>query len=156
MYSNDLAEAGDVYITDIKDQNVILVEASKFWQSSIAAMSLFTFLIKCICYKLDIVGKSLFDAIRNVEVDYKDWDGTITKVKTTEAEHIRNISTNKIIFFLENIKKLTKNIPFVHGYASPKIISTVHNSSGFISILGKTTLDGNIIQQRVNLLYKKA
>lgn len=155
IYSMDQAEVGDVYVTDIPDQNIVLVEASKFWQSSIAAMSLFTFLIKCLCYKLDMAGKSVFDVIRDIEVDYKNWDNTIIKVQTTEAQHIKNIDSNKIVFFLENIKKLTKGLPNVSGYDSPKNISTVHNNSGFISILGDMELPGNIIQQRVNLLYKK-
>lgn len=147
---------GFVRVSNIPDTNIVLVEASKFWQSSIAAMSLFTFIIKCLCYKLDIVGKNLFDVIRGIEVDYKNWDGTIIQVKTTEAQHIKNIDTDKIVFFLKNIKKLTKDLPNVSGYDSPKTISTVHNNSGFISILGNMDLPGNIIQQRVNLLYKKA
>lgn len=109
-------------------EQLVILEAPKFWKDSIAALSFLTFLIKCASYKLD-PDKSLLEAIKDVKVEKKYWDGQTKLVPTLESDYLHD----NLPIFYKNIKKLTKNLKTVSGQDTESI-NQVHNYSGFYSV----------------------
>ena len=121
-------------------QLTVLVFASKFWLQSVAAISFFTFLLKCASYKLDHT-KDMLEQIKELEVEQTKWDGTKYQTLTTEGEYLRGINTYVLQTFMRSLKKLTKNLKTIHGNGEAKI-QTIHNRSGFFSVC--TSFSGEV------------
>jgi len=118
----------------VLDDTTILLEAPKFWKQSVAAISLYTYCLKCFGYDLDVT-KPFEDAVRDSTVVVKKWDGTQKEQRTLEATYMLEVVT-KFQSFLINLKKLTKDLPKVHGQSEmDSDISTVHNRSGFVACI---------------------
>jgi hypothetical protein len=125
---------GEFYHTNQPD--VLIVEAPVFWQKSVAAISFYTFLLKCCGYKVNN-PHNMLQEIQDVKVNVESWDGSVHKRITIEGEYAKKVS-NKINRFITNIKKLTTNLPKVHGQDTTNI-SDIHNYSGFVSVISNRT-----------------
>lgn len=110
------------------DNNMVLVNASTLWKKTIVGISAFTFILKCCCYPLDKT-KSMLEAIKEIKVDKKNWDGTTYKAPPTEAAYV----VGKFDLLIKNLRKITKKMSTVHGLDNP-MIHTVHNSAGFVTV----------------------
>lgn len=128
--------------------NVIVV-APVFWQKSVAAISFYTFMLKCCGYKVDNPANMLQE-VQHTKAKVESWDGSVRLQSTTEAAYAKQVNGG-IDVFVKNIKKLTARLPTVHGQDS-KLISMIHNNSGFVSVITQRT---GIVGQRLNALELK-
>jgi hypothetical protein len=105
------------------DGLTIVVIADKMWQKTTVGISLFSFLLKGMCWDFDETYENLFDAIAYTEVEIDS--------PTKEANYA--LKNEKLLtMLLENIKQLTDLHKYPHGYEEQEqYISTVHNTSGF-------------------------
>jgi len=118
----------------VLDDTTILLEAPKFWKQSVAAVSLYTYCLKCFGYNLDTT-KPFIEAVQETKVIVKKWDGTQKEQRTLESTYMDDIA-GKLPYFISNIKKLTQNLPKVHGQSQVDAdIHTVHNRSGFVACI---------------------
>lgn len=111
--------------------NFILVEGDRVWMKSVAGISFFTFLLKCIGYKLNDLD--FWTAVSNTTVEKQDWDGKKRIVATTEASYY-NQAKATLNTFIKNIKKLTKGLETVHGHPKASSVNHIHNNSGFVTV----------------------
>lgn len=123
---------------------MVRVEASKFWLKSVFNISLYTFLLKSLGYTLDKTLPFL-EAIGNTSVVKVRWDNTTYIISTVEADYIKAVG-HKLVKILPYLIKINKDLPTKHGYDTVVDISTLHNRSGFVSILNGVT--DNLISQR--------
>lgn len=131
------------------DPLVVIVEAPVFWQKSVAAISFYTFMLKCCGYKVDNPANMLQE-VQHTKVEVKSWDGSVRLQRTTEAEYAQSVS-GMINLFVRNIKKLTARLPKVHGLTGDNL-NNIHNNAGFVSVIKNRT---GIIGQRLNALELK-
>lgn len=109
---------------DEKDYQ-ILIEGDTKWMSSIFLISLYTFLLKCMCYEIE---------------NKADWLDCICKKGTKESEYARVGKKRGLIPILKNLSRFgfdetSKAYP-VHGRKTGDVnISTVHNASGWFTTL---------------------
>lgn len=114
------------------DPLTVIVVAPVFWQKSVAAISFYTFMLKCCGYKVDNPANML-QSVQQTKAEVKSWDGTVRMLSTTEAAYAKQVNYG-INLFVKNIKKLTARLPTVHGQDTTNI-SSIHNNSGFLSII---------------------
>ena len=103
------------------EQPTVLVVANPIWQHSVIGISWFTYVLKVLSYPQLDATKSFKKACLNL--DNSNEKAYMSAVKDT------------LEVFLQNYKKLTKNLQYVHGYNTPQQIYVVHNSAGFKSVL---------------------
>ena len=103
------------------EQPTVLVVANPIWQQSILGISWFTFVLKTLSWPNLDTTKSFVDAC-------------LALPNSNEKAYMSAVQNN-INVFLNNFKKLTKNLQYVHGYPTPQQIYVVHNSAGFKSVL---------------------
>jgi len=66
--------------TQLVEPKTILLFAPKFWKSSVVAISLYTYFLKCFGY--DLTDQLVFtEAMKKCTVDVKNWDGTNVRTK---------------------------------------------------------------------------
>lgn len=128
---------------------VLVINAPVFWQKSIAAISFYTFMLKCCGYTVDNPANMLQE-VQHTKVEVKSWDGSVRLQRTTEAEYAQSVS-GMINLFVRNIKKLTARLPKVHGLTGDNL-NNIHNNAGFVSVIKNRT---GIIGQRLNALELK-
>lgn len=104
--------------------NTLVVVLDKQWQESTVAISLATFLLKSLCWKMDSIG-NLIEQISKVTIDTP-----YGKRDTKEAEYVKGYE-QRVLKILKNIKTINVLSPFVHGYTEEQYIHTIHNRSGF-------------------------
>lgn len=124
----DLASAPFCSIMYDHDSNIALIRADSIWKKTIVGISAFTFILKCCCYPLDKT-KPMLEAIKEIKVDKKNWDGNTYKAPPTEAAYV----VDKFDLLIKNLRKITKKMSTVHGLDNPDI-NTVHNSAGFVTV----------------------
>lgn len=137
------------YFTYTEDPLTVIITAPVFWQKSVAAISFYTFMLKCCGYRVDNPANMLQE-VQHTKAEVKSWDGSVRLQRTIEAGYAQSVS-GKINLFIRNIKKLTTKLPTVHGQDSTNI-SVIHNYSGFVSVIMNRT---GIIGQRLNALELK-
>jgi len=140
---------GTGYFTYTEDPLTVIITAPVFWQKSVAAISFYTFMLKCCGYKVDNPANML-QSVQQTKAEVEYWDGSVSLRYTVEAEYARSV-LGKIDLFIRNIKKLTARLPTVHGQDSNHI-SVIHNNSGFVSVIKNRT---GIVGQRLNALELK-
>lgn len=118
--------SADFWIGD--SDGLLWIKADPLWRKSIVGISAFTFLLKCLSYKLDHT-KSLFDNIRDLRVEKTGWDGSKYMIEVTEA----NYFVPEFDTLIKNLRKITKKLTTVTGQPGVTDISTIHNWSGFVS-----------------------
>lgn len=123
---------GTGYFTYTEDPLTVIITAPVFWQKSVAAISFYTFMLKCCGYKVDNPANML-QSVQQTKAEVKSWDGTVRMLSTTEADYAKQVNYG-INLFVKNIKKLTARLPTVHGQDTTNI-SSIHNNSGFLSII---------------------
>lgn len=116
------------YGLDWKETNLLLIKADPLWRKSIIGISAFTFLLKCLSYKLDH-NKGLLEQIKEMKVEKTDWDGTKRYVPVTEAAYV----VPEFELLLQNLREITKKLTTVTGLPGETSIHTVHNWSGFVA-----------------------
>ena len=125
------------------DTKLLIIEGSKFWLKSIFLVSLYTYLIKCLGYKLTKLS-NIFEDILEIgtscgnEYDYaKDTHPTIT-------------------LLLPKLRKIHKDLPNVSGWKNGTVITIIHNNSGFVSTIKwnkhASYLNENTLYQRINTI----
>lgn len=103
-------------------ENEIIIESDSLWLSSIFSNSLYTFLLKCLCYQ------------------YMDnnWIKALTKENWTgsEVEYAKRITEPKLTRVLKNLKPLLVPLCNPSGWHGSSVSEDkVHNNSGFYTIL---------------------
>lgn len=121
------------------DEQTLIIEAPKFWKQSVAAISFYTYCLKCFSYKLDL-KKPFVDAVLETKCESVEWDGTKKVRKTLEAVYMEDIKVH-FALFTSLLKNMTKKLSTVHGYPVGSSINKVHNNSGFISVIRWRTGD---------------
>lgn len=121
------------------DELTLLVKGHKYWQRTIWLISLYSFLLKASCYpyknvvewRQEIVAKGVTESSYALRLQ-KNWDGVISK-----------------------LKKVSSTFKDVSGYDFKLFNGTVHNSSGFVAILGTPEVyKQNLYAQRVLEILK--
>lgn len=121
-----------VKLTILPDQDFILVEASPLWVRSVAGLSFFTFLLKCIGYYWEPT-KLFWENLEQTTAKSVSWDGIETFNPTIEAQYYKDTKKN-LEKFVELLPQMTKNLKTKHGHDQNADISRVHNYSGFVSV----------------------
>jgi hypothetical protein len=111
---------------------IVILEAPAFWLKTTVGMSLWTYLLKCMCYEHNNGPASqFFDRIKDMTVGHTQWDGTIVQQKTNEGNYYQR--TQPVLHTLmRNIKTILKNPKTPHGHEPEAKIDKVHNDSGFV------------------------
>lgn len=122
---------GKMHLLD--DGKTILIVANPIWQQTVVNISWFTFVHKCLSYPNLDLTKSFVDNMQNHEFEVEDWQNNKIMRATNERDYFNKAYPN-ILTYLKNIKTLSNNNQFVHGYNEVVGISTVHNSSGFVAV----------------------
>ena len=117
-------------------KHIVLVVANPIWQKSVANISWFTFVHKCLSYPNLDHTKSFFDNMLNHTWLVEDWEGNKEHRPTNEQRYLEQ-TKDTIHLYLKNIKKLTSNLQYSHGYTTQKEVGTVHNSAGFVAVVGR-------------------
>lgn len=127
--------AGVAYGTmqHLDDQKTILIVANTIWQKTVANISWFTFVHKCLSYPNLDHTKSFVDNMLNHQYETSDWEGKKTLRDTNEKNYM-NRAMPALLTFLKNIKTLSTGWQYVHGYDTAKDISTIHSNAGFVAI----------------------
>lgn len=123
-------------ITQIEDGdnlNTVYVVGSKFWLKSVFNISLYTFMVKSLGYEL-ADDMDFFKAIGKTTYVGTDWAGNLKVRQTVEAEYATAVGP-QVMKLLPKLRKLHKDLDTVHGYHKGANVSTIHNSSGFRSLL---------------------
>ena len=126
-------------ITQIDDSDceyTVLVDGSKFWFKSVFNVSLYTFLVKCLGYKLD-PGVDFMEAVSKTKYTYTAWDGSELTHKTVESDYATAVG-HKVLKVLPKLHTVHKDLTTLHGYPKKVNISTLHDQSGFKSLLTVT------------------
>ena len=112
-------------------ENTLLVIGSSQWIRNIVSVSFYTFILKCISYKLTN-QIPFWDAVKVTEVTITGWDGSKVTRTTLEASYLKDM--DKFQYFLRTYKKFMR---VVKTATSPEYdtINYVHNRSGFYSII---------------------
>jgi hypothetical protein len=115
-------------------EQIIVLTFNKLWAKSTFAISYLSYILKCLCYKLD-PNKNLLDQIETMKYHrYNSWNGTTDTLSIKEADYLKN--TKDLIAKLPKvITKLLKKLPNSHGTGENTNMYTVHNNSGFYSTL---------------------
>lgn len=128
-YFLDYCDLAGTHIPDfVVDGNLVMLKADPLWRKSVVGISAFTFLLKCLSYKLDH-NKTLFDNIRDLHVEKTGWDGQKRMIKVTEADYL----VPEFDTLIKNLRKITKKLTTVTGQPGIEDISIVHNWSGFVT-----------------------
>lgn len=106
-------------ITPTSDELVFATEGSKFWQKTVWLISLYSFLLKSSCYPY-----------KNVV----EWRKEIVEKGVTESSYMMRVQKNWDVL-VSNLKKIVGRKTSYCGLDNPKI-HTVHNSCGFVAVLG--------------------
>lgn len=108
----------------------LIVTAPSFWQNSIAAISYYTFLLKCCGYALKDPTK-LLESVAETTTKLCDWDGTEIQYPSTEASFLKkNHVIRTLPIFVKNIKKLVANVKYEYTTFN----NIIHNNHGFVTI----------------------
>lgn len=94
------------YYEETNLKNVILIKHNPFWFQNTVIFSLFTYILRCCCYK--ITG-NFWDFIQKSTFFYKNWDDTLKRTSTTDAYLLLNIDKYKLKFFISNLDILDIN-----------------------------------------------
>ena len=103
------------------NKKTLVVVANKFWQETTFNISLFSYLLKSICWELDHT-KSLLDAIKETKTN-----GRFTK----ESKYLDNNVKENLEKVLPKLIILTEKHKNPEGYEVKQETYTVHNRSGF-------------------------
>lgn len=105
------------------DDLTAVVEADKMWQQTTVGISLFSFILKGLCWDFEEDYENLFEAIANTQVEMDS--------PTKEANYALGYE-KQLTALLLSIKELTAQHKYPHGYdQQDQHISKVHNNSGF-------------------------
>lgn len=110
------------YINKFKGSpNTRVIHMTPFWQKTTFNISLMTFLLKAICWKLN-PDMELLTAIENT---------TCNGVPTKEARYLQKDVKQRLVKLLPHLVELTAEHKYPHGYDFDKDVGTIHNRSGF-------------------------
>ena len=101
--------------------NTCVIHMTPFWQKTTFNISLMTFLLKSLCWKLD-PDKELLTAIEATTCD---------DIPTKEARYLQNNVKSRLVKLLPHLVQLTEQHKYPHGYDIDKDVGTIHNRSGF-------------------------
>lgn len=106
-------------LTPTDDELVFATEGSKFWQKTVWLISLYSFLLKSSCYPY-----------KNVV----EWRKEIVEKGVTESSYMMRVQKHWDVL-VGNLKKILGRKTNYCGLSDPEI-HTVHNSCGFVAVLG--------------------
>lgn len=129
-------------IYSVKDnKNKYILEASKFWQKSVFNVSLYTFLLKCMCYEY---------------INLANWFAEIKPRNNNEGRYASQVS--KIWdFYIKNLKQINRGAFNATGNETllePMQISQCHNYCGFVSMRFFEGKKDTFMNRRLNKLWK--
>lgn len=125
---NAIEERNNIFPTSFSatdDKHVVIVSGAKYWQSRCYLLSFYTFLMKCMMFK----------------VTDDNWLKNILATSTNEANYIKQVQINRFEQFIRNIHFLDHVNSTVSGFKEGTNISTIHNGSGWVSTLNGTYKD---------------
>lgn len=112
------------------EKPMLLVVADPIWQQSVANISFYTFVLKVLSYPTLDKTKKFFDAVEELTIEGKDWEGKDIIKSTNESAYYK--ATKAVLpYFCKYLKVLSDKLTHVHGYKEPTVVSVVHNSAGF-------------------------
>jgi len=117
----------------LEDGKTILMVTKPIWQSTVANISWYTFVLKCLSYPNLDYTKSFVDNMLTHQYEVADWEGKKTLRDTNEKNYM-NSAIGSLPTFLKNLEQLSTGWQYVHGYPSEQGISAVHNNAGFVAI----------------------
>lgn len=109
-----------------------LIEGSRLWSQSIVGISFYTFVLKCSTYQR--LDPDFWTSISMTTYNRTAWDGTLTNVPTVESRYVK-VTKEYLPLFLKHFKSLVKNMSSVSGLETNEYIGTIHNNSGFKSVI---------------------
>jgi hypothetical protein len=128
----DYEKANHCHPTAIRgtdDPKVYWLTADKFWQKNIPVLSFFTYLLKCMVYKLPKI-MDWKEYIKNTKYGSADY-----KLATPEADYMNGVTPEKLDFFGKHCYNMFKDINDVSGWDANEYFGKVHNNSGFVTII---------------------
>ena len=118
-------------VVHLESDDYAIIVASNFWIKTVAALSYFTFVLKCACYPCKPF-QTLFQQLTNLQTTVKNWEGKDVNAPLLETKYYRDIK-DTLPQFLFNLKRGTRTQGNCHGLTGFIDISFVHNAAGFYS-----------------------
>lgn len=133
-----------------KKKIYVITTGSNFWKKSVFNISLYTFLLKSLGYKLD-PQLSLLAAIEQTTVQYTTWDGTVQQRRTNEADYASKAGA-KLHTVLVKLRAVNKNLPSVIGTKDEYTTHNVHYHCGFVATITETYYYENKLKDNLKTL----
>ena len=133
------------------DANICVLTFDKLWNKSVFGLSYLTFLLKCMCYELNL-KKDLFEQISQMTYEQTcTWSGDVDILPIKEAKYVKD--TRQYIDKLNPmIEYIMQKQGSVHGIVGTEVNTNhVHNDTGFYSTFKwKKTEPYNLFKENQN------
>jgi len=115
-------------VEETTDKQIILLTFSSFWLKNTITLSLYTYILRCLCYPLE---GNFWEFILNFKIKKLDWNNESYQILNPEGDLICEIEKNNLFFLIQNLPEINVNLENLDYYIKNKYKYDIHDSLGF-------------------------
>ena len=116
-------------VEETTNKQIILLTFSSFWLKNTITLSLYTYILRCLCYPLE---GNFWEFILNFKIKKLDWNNKSYQILNPEGDLICEIEKNNLFFLIQNLPEINVNLENLDYYIKNEYIYTIHDSLGFV------------------------
>lgn len=116
-------------VEETTDKQIILLTFSSFWLKNTITLSLYTYILRCLCYP---IKGNFWKFILNFRVKKLSWDNTPYQILNPEGYLIYEIEKKKLFFLIQNLPEIDLNFKDLDYHIKNDNAYIIHDSLGFV------------------------
>ena len=116
-------------VEETTDKQIILLTFSSFWLKNTITLSLYTYILRCLCYQLK---GNFWEFILKFKIKKLDWNNKSYQALNPEGDLICEIEKKKLFFLIQNLPEIDLNLKDLDYHIKNDNKYIIHDSLGFV------------------------